>query len=248
MSEENRLGIGGNNPPEEMTPFTAASQRVTELVETANVWLASVKEIADENTATACQGFLDQVNAETKAVETDRRTEKKPHEDAAKAVDIKYRPLSTRLDTIKTLLLPLKTAWLQKEQARKDAEAAAARAEAERLRRLAEEAAAAAAQNTTVEAVIAADEINNSVKQAETAARRIENDKAQVRSHFGTRASGLRTYWSARITDYRKALKHYSERAEVREVIERLAAADARTLKDDLKVPGVEAYSEQRAA
>lgn len=248
MSEENRLGIGGNNPPEEMTPFTAASQRVTELVETANVWLASVKEIGDTDTAVACQGFLDQVSAESKAVETDRRTEKKPHEDAAKAVDTKYRPLSTRLDTIKSLLLPLKTGWLQKEQARKDAEAKAAREEADRLRKLAEEAAAAATQNTTVEAVIAVDEINASAKQSEAAARRIENSKAQVRSNFGTRASGLRTYWSAKITDFDKALMHYKRDPRVRELIQSLADADARAMKDEINVPGVESVSEQRAA
>lgn len=239
-------GIGGNLPPEPIDPFDAIKRRVEDLVKAANEWLASVPEITDETTATACDSFLSQVKAEIKALDEDRKAINEPHRKAIAENDERFRPITAMLKKVQDLLSPKKTAWLKREQERIAEERR--KAEEEALRKLQEAEAAAAKEPTTVEEAVAAEEKIKAAESAIKMADRLAKAKAQVKGDLSARASGLRTYWHARITDYQAALKHYGEHPKVREVVQSLADADARTQKDALNVPGVEAYSDQKAA
>lgn len=245
-AENPRAVIGGNMPPETIDPVAVVETRVNDLVQAANAWLAQVKEITDADTAAACDSFLTQVKAEIKAADEERKRLNKPHDEAIKANNDRFRPLTALLTKINDLLNPLKTGWLKREQDRLAAEARAAEEEARRKQEEAER--ATAQEPTTVEDALRIEQAQKEAKDAIKLANRAGKAKAQVRGDLSLRSSGLRTYWFARITDYRKALKHYADRQEVRDVVERLAAADARNMKDALKVPGVESYSEQKAA
>jgi hypothetical protein len=69
----------------------------------------------------------------------------------------------------------------------------------------------------------------------------VETPKAGTTGHV----TALRTYKSATITDYSKALQFFSENAEVKGLIQTLADRAART---DIAVPGCEIKIEKRAA
>lgn len=232
-------GIGHNQ-------FAPIKARVDALVAAANAWLGEVKEIADLDTANACDDFLNQIKAELTALDTERKTLNKPHDEAIKANNDAFRPLTALLDKAKTLLTPLKTGWLKREQDRIAAEKR--RAEEEALRKMQEAEDAKRAAGSSVEAAVAADDAQKAADEALAQASRVASLKPQVKGDHSARASGLRTHWSAAITDYPKALQHYGNHPEVRAVVERLANADARDQKAALQVPGVEPKSEQRAA
>jgi hypothetical protein len=237
--------IGHNNPPEDDTR-TPEQKRVDDLMEAANAWLSTVKEITDEETAKACDDFLKQIKDEAEALEKDRRARNKPLEDQVKANNDYYRPLTTLLDKAKALLTPLKTAWLQREKARLAEEKRKAEEEALRKLQEAEEAKRAAAGS--VQAAVQADEAQKAAEEAMANVAALEKAKPQVKGNYAAKASGLRTYWSAVIVDQAKAVAHYANHPKVVALVQQLADADAREHKDKLAIPGVEAKKEEKAA
>lgn len=227
-------------------PMAHVRARVDQLIESANAWLSQVKAIADVDTAKACDSFLTQIKAEIAALEVERKAKNKPHDEAVDANNNAYRPFTALLSKAKDLLTPLKTAWLQREQSRIAAEKKAAEEAA--LRKMQEAEDAKRWAGASVEAAVIADEAQAAADLAVQEAERATKAKATVKGEFASRASGLRTYWSAVITDYPKALVHYAKRQEVMDLIQRLADADAREHKDTLAVPGVKPDSQQKAA
>lgn len=238
------ITIGHNNPPEEDTR-TPEQKRVDDLMAAANTWLATCKEITDEATAKACDDFLQQIKDEADALEEARRAFNAPLEKQVKDNNAAYKPLTALLDKAKLLLTPLKTKWLQRERDRLAAEKAAAEKLAAKKLAEAEEAKKLAA--TSIQAAVKADEAIEQAEDAANAATVAAAKKAQVKGNYATKASSLRTYWSAVITDYPLAANHYREHQKVRDLIQSLADADAREHKDKLAIPGVEAKSEERA-
>lgn len=245
MEDAYTAPIGHNNPPEE-DRMAGAKQRVEELMAAANQWLAEVKEIADSETAKACEDFLQQVKDETTALEAERKAFNKPLEDQVKANNDAYRPLTALLAKAKDMLTPLKTGWLKREQDRIAAEKR--KAEEEALRKLQEAEDAKRAAAASVQAAVQADEAQKAAEEAMANVAALDRAKASVKGNYASRSSGLRTYWSATITDYPKAVLHYSGNQKMRDLVQQLADADARDQKDKLAVPGVEPKSEERAA
>lgn len=243
MDTQNTAGRGHNNPP---LIDDATLVRVQDRVNAANVWLGSVKEITDADTAKACDDFLGQLKSELKAVDEDRQAKVRPHLDAQKAINAAFETPKALLDTAIRLLNPLKTAWLKREQDRIAAEKKAAEDEALRQLQAAED--LKRQSGTSVEATVAADQAQKQADAAVVQAHNLSKQKATVKGDYATRASSLRSYWSADIVDYPKALQHYANHPEVRAVIEKLANADARTHKDALAVPGLRAIEDKRAA
>lgn len=225
---------------------TPEQMRVDDLMAAANTWLDTVKEITDEETAKACDDFLKQVKDEADALEKARKALNKPLEDQVKANNDAYRPLSAMLEKAKALLTPLKTKWLKREQDRIAAEKKAKEDEALKALQAAEDAKRAA--TTSIQAAVQADEAQKAADAAMAAVEAANKAKAQVKGNYATRSSGLRTYWSATITDYTKAAIHYCDTPKMVALIQQLADADAREFKEALKVPGVEPKSEERAA
>lgn len=242
MIEQNP-GLGHNGGP-------SLNDRVSELVETANRWITERPIIEDEETAQKCSAFIDQINLELKAVEKDKKDEKQPVLDAAKAIDDRYKKLATLLETAKNLLVPARTAYLKKMQQKADEEAAERRRIAEEAARKAQEAAKAAQQAANpVEATVAAQEAAEAAQQAQKEAQQAERAPVNLKSAYGGRTASLRTTWHARVTDHKLAVKYYLKHPKLAELILQLANADARAFGKDRGttsgIPGVEFYSEQ---
>ena len=70
--------------------------------------------------------------------------------------------------------------------------------------------------------------------------------KTQARSGTGAgRTVGLRTTYKAEILNWAFAIKHFGDAPEVREVVQRLADAEARRQKEALAIPGVRVITTQ---
>lgn len=245
MEDAYTAEIGHNNPPAEDTR-TPEQRRVDDLMAAANEWLANVPEITDEETAKACDDFLKQVKDEADALEKARKAFNKPLEDQVKANNDAYRPLTAMLEKAKALLSPLKTKWLKREQDRIAAERRAKEDEALKALQAAEDAKRAAA--TSIQAAIQADEAQKAAETAMAAVEAASRAKATVKGNYAARASGLRAYWSAEITDQMKATMNYFDHPKVVALVQSLANADAVEFKDKLNLPGIKPKKEERAA
>lgn len=195
------------------------------------------KGIDDEASASKVRDLLAELTKRRNALDEQRKAEKEPHLQAGKAVDARYkRPLEI-YDACKKRVGELLSGWLRKEQARIDAERAAANAEAARL---AEEARRAAAESeASTIAAIDAERAFRTAEEAAKAAQRLAAARPQVESgHGNARRATLRVTRYARVSDFARAVKAYWGHQDVIAVLERLASADVRAGKND--VPGFE--------
>lgn len=223
-----RVAIGGNAPP----PFEALSLQIEDLFALVSDSTAGGQVTTDEQEA-ALDGLLDDFRKVRKEVDAARVEEKRPYDDAAKAVQTKWKPVLDRCDMaaaeIKRLLTPYRAA----RQKAKDEAAEKARQEAAQRQREAEEA----------------------LRQSEDLAARFEAESelkaaaklVAVANRIDREATGLRTHWDAEIVDRKSALKFYLNRnPEVFiEAMQRLADTDARGARP--AVPGV-VYHERKVA
>lgn len=220
-----RHAIGGNQPP----PVEAFSLHIEELFSLVSGSVAAPVQ-TDEQEA-ALDALLDDVRKAKKDADAERAAEKKPHDDAAKAVQTAWKPLLDRCDkaaeAIKAALTPYRTA----KQRAKDEAARIAREEAEAKQRAAQE---ALRQSDDLEARFAAEE---QLKQAEKLA-------AQA-NRIDRSATGLRTYQVADVTDRRALLEHVM-RNDPDALTEWLAEYARKALPAQL--PGVTIRIEKRAA
>lgn len=183
--------------------------------------LAAMKEpITDQAGADRLGNHRDRLSKLYKSKEIARKAEKQPHLDAGAEVDAKFKPILTKIEVAGKAVKAVITKWLLAEDARLQAEA--------REKMKAEEAA-----------------------RKEAAANNEPPPPAPMsvaeRPKVGTtgRATALRTYKSAIITDYAKALAHYGKRVEVETIIQQLADRDARA---DVVAPGCQIKEERRAS
>jgi hypothetical protein len=222
-------GIGDNQPP----PREAFSLHIEELFSLVSATTAGAVVATDEQEA-ALDSLLDDLRKTRKDADAQRASEKKPHDDAAKAVQAVWKPLLDRCDAaadeIKRLLTPYRQAKLRAkdEAARKAREEAQARQEA---------AQAALRQSDDLEARFAAESDLKVASKLTAAANKIDRT-----------ATGLRTHWEAEITDRRAALNFYLKRSPDRfeALLQQLADEDARGTRG--AVPGVLFHERKRAA
>lgn len=183
-----RHAIGGNQPP----PVEAFALHIEELFSLVSGSVAAPIQ-TDEQEA-ALDALLDEVRKARKDADAERAAEKKPHDDAAKAVQAAWKPLLDRCDkaaeAIKAALTPYRTA----KQRAKDEAARIAREEAEAKQRAAQE---ALRQSDDLEARFAAEEQLKQAQKLAAQANRIDRT-----------ATGLRTYQVADVTDRRALLEH----------------------------------------
>lgn len=223
--------IGHNAPP----PFEAWSLHIEDLFKLVSDTTAGGTVQNDEQEA-ALDALLDDFRKARKAADTERAAEKKPHDDAAKAVQVRWKPLLDKCDMaaeeIKRLLTPYRTA----KQRAKDEAARKAREEAEAKRLEAE---AALRQSDDLEARFEAEE---TLKQAQKL--------AAVANRIDRTATGLRTHWEAEITDRKAALLHYlKEQPEMFALlIQDLADKDARNEATRRPIPGIVFHERKKAA
>ena len=193
-----------NAPPE---PVVLFKEEVDDLLLEARNHLDG-EPIANERQAEAVSSLLNRLRRVAKDADEARKAEKKPHDDAAKAVQSKWKPILDKADlavsTAKEALAP----WLRKLEEKQREEAEAARVEAERLARIAAEAFAGSVGN--LQARDDAERLLGAAKEAEKHAAQAERQKAHAKG--GERAVGLVSVFTPELTDPVAALKHYRER------------------------------------
>lgn len=209
------VGRNSNNPPTD-------EAEADELQSAIDAALAAVANgITNASQADLAANHRDRLQSLWKAQEAARKSEKAPFDTMAKAVDAKFKPVLARIEEAGGKVKAALTKWLMSEESRIRAEALA-KLKAEEAAR-----AEAAAANLPPPAAAPMPEI--------------ERPKAGTLG----RATALRTHKSAEITDYAKALAHFSQNSEVQALIQTLADRCARA---DIAVPGCEIKIERKAA
>ena len=221
--------IGSNNPP----PDAAFSIAIDDLFSLLSDTLAGGEVTNDEQDA-AIDAILDDFRKAAKDADKARAAEKKPFDDAAKAVQTKWRPIIDKADrgvtACKDALTPYRTA----KQRAKDEAAHKAREEAEAIARAAQE---ALREADDLEAKYAAEIALEQASKLQASANRI--DRAPT---------GLRTHWTHRIINRRELLLHVVERYPedladmLNEFVRQKVAGGLRDM------PGVEITQIQKAA
>jgi hypothetical protein len=235
----------GHNQPPPPTPLEEAREMLSLLDVEAAAWFDGTP-IENERQAEDVARLLDSARKAEKQFDANRKAEKQPHDDAAKAVDAAWKPVITDAKRIVEIAKAAQTTWLIKIDNEKRSREEAARKEAEEkaaaARKLAEEAdgslAAAKARDAAIE----------EAKKAEAAATRAAHDKANAKGAGMARAIGLRTTWKAAVEDRRALLNHIAKNApdDLTAFVEEWAARAVRGGAREL--PGVRIYEERAAA
>lgn len=168
-AEFNPVAVAGHNQP----PKEAAFAKINDLYDEVKNWCDG-EPLQHEKQAEAIEAIIEQLKAAGAEAETLRVAAKKPHDEAAKAVQDEFNPYvqkdKGKVDKGKKLLLELLTPWRLKvaeekaKEARRIAQAAAdAQAEAE---------AAMRASRGNVEARDEAEEIASEAKDLQKDAKR----------------------------------------------------------------------------
>jgi hypothetical protein len=198
-SDNERVTIGGNNPPEP-TPLEHHTDAIDTLYMEGKNWLDGSK-IANQAQADEVTRLRNEADKAGKAAEARRVELKKPHDDAAKAVQAAWKPLVDKAAKLSSTATSALTAWLVSEQNRKRAEAA----ELEKLAREAEETARKehqeAAQTGDLAALEEAESALDNAALLEREARLAERFKPQAKVEGMDRAVGLRTVYDVALSD-----------------------------------------------
>lgn len=241
LAEANpRVALGDNNPPEP-SPFEGFDIHLSDLFVEAKNFLDGAGINSDAE-AEAVSKLLDLIRTAGKDADKARAEEKKPHDDAAKEIQAKWKPLLERadlaVDTCKKALAP----WLQRKEAEARVVAEAARADAEAKARAAE-VAMRAADVTDLDARERAEALVKDAKRADAAASRAE--KARPQATGGARATTLRTRYRAELVDATAALRHYvaTNPCAIKACLQGLADTDVREGRH--QIPGVAVHPEQ---
>jgi paraquat-inducible protein B len=230
-----RHQIGGNNPPEELS-FEEIVNGADDIYDEAKEWLDG-EEITTQKQADNLALLGDQIKKLAKAAEEMRKARKKPHDDAAKAVQAQFKPIQEKLDRAKnTLQSALKPFMLAKEREQREA-AEKARQEAEQKRREAEEAIRASSSDNLAEREEAERKIEYA-KEAEQAAKEMTEAKPHVKGEG--RAMTVVTTYKGVITDWITATaavyaKHPNDFYEVTQSV-----VDRMVRNGERDIPGVE--------
>jgi hypothetical protein len=183
-----------NNP----RPIDLAIERVEELVAAADEWMAKVPQITSAELAGRAVDFDEQLLATHQKLDGERAAERKPHADAAAAVQAAWKPLLDRLLLCRKMIGDKLRPWQAAEQLQLDAKrdwlTLMARAADDRARKAGTE------EPNIIAAIAKAQEASREAADAWIAANRLP-DRAQVRGALSGRARSLRREWRATVTE-----------------------------------------------
>lgn len=220
-----RLAIGGNQPP----PVEAFALHIEELFSLVSGSTAA--PVTNDEQETALDALLDDVRKARKDADAQRAAEKRPHDEAAKAVQQAWKPLLDRCDAAANALKQALTPYRTEKQRAKDEAARKAREEAEARQKEAQQ---KLRQSDDLEARFEAEQELKVASKLTAAANRIDRE-----------ATGLRTYAVAEVTDHR-ALLEFVMRNDPEPLKAWLSTYAQKALPSQL--PGVTVRHEKRAA
>ena len=205
-AENPRAMIGGNHPPEP-TAFDLIRQEIEDLFDEAKNW-ADGEPITSQEMADAITTLRDGIHDAGKRADALRIEAKRPHDEAAAAVQQLYNPYvqpkKGKVDLAKSVLDSLLTPWRTRVAQEKAAEAARVAAEAEAARAAATAAIQSSSGNLAERE--AAEEMLADAKRLERTAGRA--NKA------ATTGLGLRTVWRVTLEDEDLAMEWCWARAK----------------------------------
>jgi len=222
-----RATIGANNPP----PFDPEihadlAGRVEKFMDACNEVRAK-GDIESEEQAEFLGDHIAGMRGLKAKVEATKKAEKKPHDEAGKAVLAAFSPLEERLERALKAMLAIQNGWLTKKRAEAEAEQERKRAEAEAIKRAAEEAAAKAAATGNIDAEIEAEKLAKEAAKAKKAAGR--KVSVSVGSATGAgRTISQRTVRKAEIQNISALFVRYRTHPKLIECLQLLADADVR--------------------
>lgn len=239
------LPAGSNLPTD---PFDRLKAEVEDVIEKAGGFLrAAGAETAgqiDKTKADMARNIQAEVLALAATADAQHKAEKKPHLDASRAVDDKFRfrePLKQAAEKLRSVF----ETWMRAEEFRQRAEAERA-FKAEQARVAAERARIAAEEQRQYQ-----DDPIAALTSPPVALPEMPAAPPPVKVNVGGgrgRAAGLKSVWVHDIADYPACLAHFAEHPAVREAVEKIVAAQVRAMKGETKIPGVSVKEERRAA
>lgn len=242
LAEANpRAVMGANNPPEE-SAFAGFEAHINDLFEEAKNFLDGAGVNSDAE-AEGVSKLLDLIRTAAKDADKARAAEKKPHDDAGKAVQAKWKPLLDRaemaVDACKRALAP----WLTRKAEEQRQAAEKARLDAEERAK----AAAEAMRSTTLDNLEGREAAEALMKEADRAqADAAKAEKARPQAVGGARATTLRSYFTPMLADPKAALVHYvaTRPDDVKAFLLGLAKQDVAAGKR--QIPGFDVIEERR--
>lgn len=264
MSEDSSPAKGHNNPPSPIEILMEDGVAISEIVgalpaieaaaydelralivqiSTDSAEWIKLGAIDDPETAAVAADHIAQLRAAKKKVEAAQKAAKKVWADKATVAYDAFKPLIGSADKGVEKMLAIQGDWLRREQARLDAEAAAAREKAAKERAAMEAEKARAEESGDTLGMAEAEAREKEVKAAEKAANRAAKERANVGTASGVgRGVSMRKVKVAKVENYAAAMMHYRKHPEMLALIDRLAAADARAASFDVEkdtIPGV---------
>lgn len=224
-----RAVMGANNPP----PFDP--DKLAELAGSVDEWMrvstdirAKHNPIKSEDEAKLLTDHIGGLRGLSKKIDAARVDAKKPHDEAAKAVQAAFTPLMDRIKRATEVMLALQGDWLarkaeeeRKRKAEEQQRAEEARAEAERL---AKEAAASGNLDAEVEAERMAQQAADLEKQA---AREAKVNAGSATG--GGRTVALVEVREAELVNIAQLFLHFRDNPKVADLLLSLANAELRS-------------------
>lgn len=230
--------------------FDAIKAELIRVSADSAVWLKA-GDIEDAETSAIAADHIAQLVNLRKRIEALQKSTKKIWADLGTKAYDGYKPLLGAAEKGIEKMREKQAVYLKAEQERKDAETERLRKEAEDLRAKQAAEAAAAEESGDLLRAAEAEAMSKDIKQAEKAAKASEKQTVSVGSASGVgRGTRLVDVKNTEVENYTTVMLRYKDRPEMRELLDRLVAAEVRAASFDAKVdkiPGVRIWITQKA-
>lgn len=221
-------GLGHNAPPPQDD-----YEGLREQIENARDLVKNYDELEDKAQADQAANLRDRLNSLSKQADTLRKEEKRPHDEAAKAIQARWNPLVGAAKEAADWLRdgPI-TKWMRKADAERKAQEAEAQKEIEEKRKK---------QEADAERAVASGQPAPIQEEIED----VEEVEPEKLGGVSGRRTGLKSRTSYVVSDYSAALKAVRDQPDVVKAVEKAAI---RLAKAGADIPGVVAKVTQVAA